>query len=409
MSEDTPIADPSSAAKSMPWNQWVNVMIALILVGLAVALVMPAIQQAREAARRSQTSNNLKQIGMSMWNYHDVHRAFPPGGIVDVSGRGHHGWMHSILPYIDQNPYFADVDRRVPWDVNINRHRYRISLKCYHVPGVAEVVTTDGFPVTHFMANPAVMFRNSSMRIRDFKQGVWNTWLVGEAGGEYQPWGYPFNWRELSGPLNKSTGSFGRPGEGGAHFVLGDGSVRFFSDKATVVEPMLAEIRKNLSLPDATLRARPSTRFELTDASGIFKCRVVFLDEGDSFESLAEKATIRSDGRVDFLEIRGHYKFGSRPPTLDDLRRAVAKYPTVERVLLPVPLDDQVAELLAGLPKLTHVYANSVVVSQSGAKVLCGIKSLTLLLVENLDDEAAEHFSACKPKVEIRRGRVRLL
>lgn len=383
----------------MPWNRWLNVLVILILAGLTVAFVLPAIQQAREAARRSQTKNNLKQIGLSLMNYHDVHRTFPSGGIVDVSGRGHHGWMAMIMPFIDQNAFFADIDCRVPWDVNINRHRYRLSLTCYRVPGVAEVVTTDDFPVTHFMANPAVMFQNSSTRIRDFKNGMSNAWLAGEEGGDYQPWGYPFNWRELSG-------SFGRPSESGAHFVMGDGTVRFYSDKTQSAESMPSVMLSNPSPPDKALTKKPSTRFELTDASGLPSHRVVFLDEGDSFESLAETATILSDGRVEFLEIRGHYKFGSRPPTLDDLRRAVAKYPTVERVLLPVPLDDRVAQLLTTLPQLTHVYAESVSLSETAAKRLCGIPSLRVLLVENLDDESADHIAGCNPAFEIRRGRV---
>jgi type II secretory pathway pseudopilin PulG len=376
-----------------------NVLVILILVGLSVALVLPAIQQAREAARRSQTKNNLKMIGLALMNYHGTHRAFPPGGTVDLAGRGHHGWMYQIMPLLDQNPFFKDIDRKVPWNVNINRHRYRLSLACYRVPGVTEVVTTDGFPVTHFAANPAVMFRNSSTRIRDFKQGMSNAWLVGEAAGDYQPWGYPFNWRELSG-------SFRRPGEGGAHFVMGDGTVRFYSDKTPNTESMPPVMLANPLPPDKALTKKPSTRFELTDASGLPRHRVVFLDEGDSFESLAETATILSDGRVEFLEIRGHYKLGSRPPTRDDLRRAVAKYPTVERVLLPVPLDDQVAELLTTLPKLTHVYAESVFLSEAGARVLCRVPSLQVLLVENLNNESADRIAKCNPAFEIRRGRV---
>ena len=399
MSNDLPASDSKVGVKSMPWNRWLSVFILVASASIAVALVLPAIQQAREAARRSQTKNNLKMIGLALMNYHNVHRAFPPGGTIDADGRGHHGWMCQIMPFVDQNSFFKDVDRKVPWDININRHRYRLSLACYRVPGVTAVVTTDGFPVTHFMANPTVMFRNSSTRIRDFKKGMSKAWLVGEAGGEYQPWGYPFNWRELSG-------SFGRPGEGGAHFVLGDGTVRFYSDKTPNAESMPPVMLANPLPPDKALTKKPSTRFELTDASGLPRHRVVFLDEGDSFESLAETATILSDGRVEFLEIRGHYKFGSRPPTLDDLRRAITKYPTVERVLLPVPLNDQVAELLKTLPELTHVYAKSVFLSEAGARVLCRIPSLQVLLVENLNDESAAYIADCTPTFEIRRGRV---
>lgn len=119
MSEDTSNADLSNAAKSMPWNRWVTAFVVVMLATLAVALVLPAIQQAREAALRSQTKNNLKQIGLSVMNYHHVHRAFPPGGTIDADRRGHHRWMYQIMPFLDQSTFFKDVDRRVPWDVNL--------------------------------------------------------------------------------------------------------------------------------------------------------------------------------------------------------------------------------------------------------------------------------------------------
>ena len=80
-----------------------GVMIAISLV--VVALILPAIQQAREAARRTQSKNNLKQIGMAMGNYHDTHLHFPPGGTFDSNGRGHHGWNAYLWCYMDSNPY----------------------------------------------------------------------------------------------------------------------------------------------------------------------------------------------------------------------------------------------------------------------------------------------------------------
>ena len=406
MSEEKPIAGSSSTAKSLPWNRWVNVLIALILVGLPLALGLPAIQQARKAANHSWVKNNLKHIGLAMMNYHDVHAVFPPGGTVDADGRGHHGWMYQIMPFIDQNSFTHDVDRRVPWDVDINRQRYRLSLNFCRVPGVEEVVTADGFPVTHFMANPAILFRNSSVGISDVENGMSNAWFVGEAGGDYQPWGYPFNWREITGPLNESSSSFGRPEEDGALFVLGDGTVRFYSNRAVDGDRMRAVMLNNPPLPEASRRSRPSQSFDLKDESGLPQHREYLLDDGDRFESLVAKAIVLSDGHVEFVEVRGHYKMTLRSPTLDDVRRAVAKYPTVERLLLPVPLDDSVAELLATLPELTHVYASSVSLSEHGAKTLCGITSLQVLLVEDFDDESAEHIARCHPSFEVRRGNV---
>jgi hypothetical protein len=89
--------------------------------------------------------------------------------------------------------------------------------------------------------------------------------------------------------------------------------------------------------------------------------------------------------------------------TISHLRKAVAHDPGVKDLLLPIPLGDQVAESLATLPELTHVDTDAVVLSESGARMLCGSESLKLLLVENLDDETADRFIKHMPELEIRR------
>jgi len=75
-----------------------NVAIILFSLAICVALVLPAVQQAREAARRSQCKNNLKQIGLAVMNYHDVHRTFPPGVVVaqtpQTVGGNYLGWVY---------------------------------------------------------------------------------------------------------------------------------------------------------------------------------------------------------------------------------------------------------------------------------------------------------------------------
>lgn len=75
----------------------VELLVVIAIIGVLVALLLPAVQAARESARRSQCTNNLKQLGLGMQNHHDTHKELPPGGTV-LYGT----WMPKILPFIEQ-------------------------------------------------------------------------------------------------------------------------------------------------------------------------------------------------------------------------------------------------------------------------------------------------------------------
>src|SRR3954451_10032584 len=76
----------------------VELLVVIAIIGVLVALLLPAVQAARESARRSQCTNNLKQLGVAMQNYHDAKRQLPLGNISCCWGT----WQMLILPYIEQ-------------------------------------------------------------------------------------------------------------------------------------------------------------------------------------------------------------------------------------------------------------------------------------------------------------------
>ena len=92
----------------------IELLVVIAIIAVLVSLLLPAVQQAREAARRTQCKNNLKQIGLALHNYHDVHLAFPIAMYLDLYSGGEAadsqwGWASMVLPYMDQANLFNQL------------------------------------------------------------------------------------------------------------------------------------------------------------------------------------------------------------------------------------------------------------------------------------------------------------
>src|SRR5438132_12274075 len=94
----------------------VELLVVIAIIGVLVALLLPAVQSAREAARRMQCANNLKQIGLATHGYHDACGAFPSGDLGGWSGWSAHA---RLLPFVEQSPLFNALNfafgNRVPY------------------------------------------------------------------------------------------------------------------------------------------------------------------------------------------------------------------------------------------------------------------------------------------------------
>ncbi len=87
----------------------IELLVVIAIIAILVALLLPGVQQAREAARRTQCKNNLKQIGLALHNYHDTYNGFPIGTNFSVGTIGNTfgvSWWVGLLPYIEQAPMF---------------------------------------------------------------------------------------------------------------------------------------------------------------------------------------------------------------------------------------------------------------------------------------------------------------
>ncbi len=132
----------------------------IAIIAVLIALLLPAVQQAREAARRSQCKNNLKQIGLALHNYADTHGCLPIGalfadlGDVVPNGSNRSTWMAYILPFMDQGPLYAKMDfenRKMTanWDPQKVRE---VVIPAYRCPTDSMLSVTNGYAPTNYVA-----------------------------------------------------------------------------------------------------------------------------------------------------------------------------------------------------------------------------------------------------------------
>jgi prepilin-type N-terminal cleavage/methylation domain-containing protein/prepilin-type processing-associated H-X9-DG protein len=95
----------------------IELLVVIAIIGVLISLLLPAVQAAREAARRAQCTNNLKQLALALHNYHDVNNALPAGMAVTALPSGafatSHGLFVPLLPYLEQGPLYASANFNV--------------------------------------------------------------------------------------------------------------------------------------------------------------------------------------------------------------------------------------------------------------------------------------------------------
>ncbi len=245
----------------------VELLVVIAIIGVLVALLLPAVQAAREAARRMSCSNNLKQIGLGYHNHHDVNGEFPLGGQNAPDGdpccQGEHNvrtqwsWPYHLLPYIEQKNVH---------DLTDHNQVYRSTVDVYYCPSRRAPSTYGGSnharidyagnAGTSGTGDNGVVQRSDRdpVTFAHITDGTSNTLLVGEKQTDVSQLGggccddneNPYNpgWevdiyrrgtsipapdsqhpQKLSGS-NSNSQVFGSSHPGGANMLLCDGSVR---------------------------------------------------------------------------------------------------------------------------------------------------------------------------------------
>jgi prepilin-type N-terminal cleavage/methylation domain-containing protein len=246
----------------------IELLVVIAVIGILVALTLPAVQQARSAARRAQCQNHLHQLALGLHNYHEAHRILPPGAIVVGPGLpvvfSGWGWGSMILPMMDQGPLYSQIDFRYGTAVGVNEPLLAQGLAAWKCPsdsadGQIPVFVGSHPPTTVATGNycgvTGLLGPLSHVRFAMITDGLSQTLMLGERVNQplttgNQPYtsawsgivskqdGYVFNSLPYTSaiatyPINFHKGgtqNFSSEHFGGAHFAIADGAVKFLSD-----------------------------------------------------------------------------------------------------------------------------------------------------------------------------------
>lgn len=211
--------------------------------GVLLALLLPAVQAARQAARRMASSNNEKNIMLALHNYHDTHGEFPPAVIKDKDGKPMHSWRVLILPYIEQQGLYSQYDMNQPWDSPQNMQVANSMPQVYRSP-----LDTSNKPNSNitsyllFAGKGTVFGEEGKASIGNITDGTSNTVALTEVDNSGIIWTQPvdldaekldFVIRDMR---NQQPGQINSEAGGGVMMGFFDGSVRFMSSQTNPQE-----------------------------------------------------------------------------------------------------------------------------------------------------------------------------
>ncbi|MCH9654216.1 MAG: DUF1559 domain-containing protein [Planctomycetes bacterium] len=188
-----------------------------------ISMMVPAIMESRERARRMQSVNNLKQIMLALHNYYDIHKHFPLAVVMGPDGKTPHSWRVAILPYLEQQALYDQYHMNEPWDSEHNMKIARTVVPIFHNPNDDGAVTNSSYFV--LVGDDTAFGNKAGLEFKKVIDGTSNTIAVVEAKRDI-PWTKPED-IPFDGKKIPKLGGFH---QGGFNVGFIDGAVRFISD-----------------------------------------------------------------------------------------------------------------------------------------------------------------------------------
>jgi beta-lactamase regulating signal transducer with metallopeptidase domain len=195
-------------------------------------VLIPAGQDARAAARRTQSMNNMKQLMLAMHNYHAANDHFPPAVVIGPDGKTPHSWRVELLPYLEQVELYNEYKMNEPWDSPANRKVLEACPRIFTFPGSEAGNTNSAY---FALTGPETIMptEGKGVGIATITDGTSNTIALVEAQRDI-PWTKPEDIPfDSNQPPPKLGGFF--PEAAGFNVGFADGSVRFIKDSINAV------------------------------------------------------------------------------------------------------------------------------------------------------------------------------
>jgi prepilin-type N-terminal cleavage/methylation domain-containing protein/prepilin-type processing-associated H-X9-DG protein len=191
----------------------IELLVVIAIIAILISLLLPAVQKVREAAARTQCQNNLKQLGLAFHNYHDVHKALPSNIRPPTTGSVRARWLTFLLPYLEQDNRFRQVDFSKNWSDPVNLPVLGTRLPLVECPSAPNGQILDGAPEQNWtpivangdyagfygvspelvslgLVDPSsagldngALSKRSQLRFADFTDGLSNTLHLTESAG----------------------------------------------------------------------------------------------------------------------------------------------------------------------------------------------------------------------------------
>jgi prepilin-type processing-associated H-X9-DG protein len=246
----------------------VELLVVIAVIGVLIALLLPAVQGAREAARRTSCTNNLKQIGIALHVYHDAMGYLPPASIQNSPGGNYESALFRLLPYLEKVNEYVHYDLSLGMDHEDNAGIVETIVPTYLCPSMSfernagefgpssyAPCTGSGYPWAIAEHNGTIVTRlpylGNYLRFKDVTDGLSNTFAFGEVdyfdgqirNGPKWAGGYViYSFAATYGPFNPTYPpeqdslkgdyytAFRSDHPGGVQFAMADGSVQFIHD-----------------------------------------------------------------------------------------------------------------------------------------------------------------------------------